>query len=111
MEKVFVVRRVASKLHATEASLDQAMTDAAELMADILAARRELKVSAVVVEDASAKIVEAIKALGDARSAIVDAHNELNDVKLRLGVRTKMDWEEKPPLLREASQTTMREVG
>jgi hypothetical protein len=32
-------------------------------------------------------------------------------VKLRIGVRTKMDIEEKPPLLQDAAQTTLREVG
>jgi|EndMetStandDraft_4_1072995.scaffolds.fasta_scaffold100695_2 hypothetical protein len=111
MEKVFVVRRVASKLHATETAIDNAMTQAAELMADALAARKELNLSAVVVDDASAKIVAAIKALGEARTAMVEAHSELNEVKLRIGVRTKMDIEEKPPLLQDAAQTTLREVG
>jgi hypothetical protein len=111
MEKVFVVKRVASKLFATEAAIDQSMTEAAELMADMLAARKELNLSATVVEDASAKVVAAIKALGEARAAMVGAHHELNDVKLRLGVRTKMDWQEKPPGLQQASETTMREVG
>jgi hypothetical protein len=80
-------------------------------MADMLAARKELNLSATVVEDASAKVVAAIKALGEARAAMVGAHHELNDVKLRLGVRTKMDWQEKPPGLQQASETTMREVG
>jgi hypothetical protein len=111
MDKVFVAKRVATKLHASEAAIDQAMTEAAELMADLLAARKEVNVSAVVIEDASAKIVEAIKALGDARAAMVGAHHELNEVKLRLGIRTKMDWQEKPPGLQQAVETTMREVG
>jgi hypothetical protein len=112
MEKVFVVQRVAKKLFATEAAVDGAMSEAAALMADLLQARQDINVSSVVIEDAAAKIVEAIKALGDARAAMVGAHNELNDVKLRLGVRTKMDFMEKPPLLRQASETTaLREVG
>ncbi|HEY3695023.1 hypothetical protein, partial [Phenylobacterium sp.] len=90
MEKVFVVQRVAKKLYATEAAVDGAMSQAAELMADLLQARQDVNVSSVVIEDAAAKIVEAIKALGEARSAMVGAHNELAEVKLRLGVRTKM---------------------
>lgn len=111
MEKVFVVQRVAKKLYATEAAVDGAMTQAAELMADLLQARQDVKVSSVVIEDAAAKIVEAIQALGEARTAMVGAHNELSEIKLRLGVRTKMDFEDKPPLLRQGAETVMREVG
>jgi hypothetical protein len=43
---------------------------------------------------------------------MVAVHNELNEAKLRLGIRTKMGFENKPPgVLIEVSQTTMREVG
>jgi uncharacterized protein YoxC len=111
MEKVFVVQRVAKKLYATEAAVDGAMSQAAELMADLLQARQDVNVSSVVIEDAAAKIVEAIKALGEARSAMVGAHNELAEVKLRLGVRTKMEFEDKYPLLRQKTETVMRDVG
>ena len=98
MEKVFVVQKVARKLFATEAALDAAMTEAAELMAEMLKARKDLHLSAVVGDRASAKLVEALAALGEARSAMVEMHGELNDVKLRIGVRTKMvGWEDKPP--------------
>ena len=33
----------------------------------------------------------------EARTAMVAVHNELNEAKLRLGIRTKMDNDEKPP--------------
>jgi len=111
MEKVFVAQRVASKLFATEAAVDGALSEAAELMTEMLKARKDVKISTVVGDDAAAKLVDAIKALGEARTAMVGVHNELAEVKLRLGIRTKMDWEEKPPGLRRASDTTMREVG
>lgn len=98
MEKAFVAQRVARKLFATEHALDAAMTEAAELMADLLKARKDLNLSAVVGDAAPAKLVEAMAALAEARTAVVKVHNELNDVKLRIGVRTKMaGWEEKPP--------------
>ncbi len=97
MEKAFVAQRVARKLFATEHALDAAMTEAAELMADLLKARKDLNLSAVVGDAAPAKLVEAMAALAEARTAVVAVHNELNDVKLRIGVRTKMTgWEEKP---------------
>jgi len=98
VEKAFVAQRVARKLFATEHALDAAMTEAAELMADLLKARKDLNLSAVVGDAAPAKLVEAMAALAEARTAVVKVHNELNDVKLRIGVRTKMaGWEEKPP--------------
>lgn len=96
MEKVFVVKRVAEKLWASEAAIDGAVASTATLMADYMAAGTELKLSPVVTEAASAKIAEAAKALAEARKAIVEAHNELSEVKLRIGVRTRMDGNWKP---------------
>ncbi|MFT4251889.1 MAG: hypothetical protein QM608_05355 [Caulobacter sp.] len=90
MEKVFVAQRVANKLFATENAVDAAMVNAAELMSDMLKARKDLGLSAVVGDKASAKLVEALAALGEARTAMVDMHNELNEVKLRVGIRTKL---------------------
>lgn len=104
MEKAFVAQRVARKLFATEHALDAAMTEAAELMADLLKARKDLHLSAVVGDAAPGKLVEAMAALAEARTAIVSVHNELNDVKLRIGVRTKMTgWEDKPPEVKHLS--------
>jgi len=106
MEKVFVAQRVASKLFATENAIDAAMVEAAELMADMLKARKDIGLSAVVGDRASVKLVEALAALSEARSAMVDMHGELNDVKLRIGVRTKMvGWEDKPPATAGRSST------
>lgn len=97
VEKVFVAQRVATKLFASEKAVDAAMVETAELMADLVKARRDLGLSAVVGDRATAKLVEALSALGEARSAMVEAHGELNDVKLRIGVRTKMiGFEDKP---------------
>lgn len=113
MEKAFVAQRVARKLFATERALDAALVEASELMADMIKARMDLNLSAVVGDAASAKLVEALSALGEARTAIVGAHNELNDVRLRIGVRTRMaGWEDKPPELATLKASDdLREVG
>jgi hypothetical protein len=114
MEKVFVAQRVATKLFATENAIDAAMVEAAELMADLLKARKDLGLSAVVGDRASAKLVEALSAMGEARTAMVEMHNELNDVKLRIGVRTKMiGFEDKPAPSRGSAEeiTGLRSVG
>ncbi len=53
-------------------------------------ARRDLGLSATVGDNAATKLIEAISALGEARSAMVSAHAELETTKLRIGIRTKM---------------------
>jgi chloramphenicol 3-O-phosphotransferase len=110
MEKAFVAQQVAKKLFVTEAAVDGALAEASELMSAMLKARVEVGTSLVFADDAQVKMVEAIKALSEARTAMVGVHNELNEAQLRLGIRTKMGGE-KPPLLARASETVMREVG
>ena len=97
MEKVFVAQKVAKKLIVTEAAVDSALAEAAELMSVMLAARREVNTSLVFADDAQVKLMDALKALSEARTAMVSVHHELNDAKLRLGIRTKMDGQDKPP--------------
>ena len=111
MEKAFVAQRVAKKLFVTEAAVDGALAEASELMSAMLKARVDVNVSMVFADDVQVKMVEAIKALSEARTAMVGVHNELNEAQLRLGIRTKMAGYEKPPLLAEKAQTVMRDVG
>ncbi|MCC7266444.1 MAG: hypothetical protein IT546_03775 [Caulobacteraceae bacterium] len=112
MEKVFVAQKVANKLFATEGAVDQAMTEAAELLSAMLTAKSDLHLSTVVGDDAAANLVKAIAALGEARTAMVAVHNELNDVKLRIGIRAKMTgFQDKPTAVHTGSTTSLREVG
>ena len=111
MEKVFVAQRVATKLFSTEAAVDQALVEATELLADLLKARGELNASLVFADDVQVKMVEAIQALGEARTAMVGAHNELAEAQLRLGIRTKLGYHDKPASARKLEAVTMREVG
>ena len=97
MEKIFVARKVAQKLFVTEAAVDGALAEAAELMSVMLAARKDVNTSMVFADDAQVKLMDAMKALSEARTAMVAVHTELNDAKLRLGIRTKMDGADKPP--------------
>ena len=111
MEKAFVAQRVAKKLFVTEAAVDGALVEASELMSEMLKARQDVKVSMVFADEAQAKLMEAMKALSEARSAMVGVHNELNEAKLRLGIRTKMDAQKPPLLSAEQRTTSLREVG
>jgi hypothetical protein len=56
-------------------------------------------------------MMEAMKALSEARTAMVGVHTELNEAKLRLGIRTKMSGMDKPTEGASREQTVMREVG
>ena len=112
MEKAFVAQRVATKLFSTEAAVDQAMVEATELMADMLKARQDVKVSMVFADDVQVKLMAAVAALSEARTAMVGVHGELAEAQLRLGIRTKLGYMDKPPgQMRKADATTMREVG
>jgi hypothetical protein len=90
VEKALVAQRVANKLFATENSIDAAIVEATALMSGFIEARREIGFAATLGAEAVGKIAATLSALSDARQAIVEAHGELNEVKLRLGIRTKM---------------------
>jgi len=90
VDKVFVAKRVATKLRATEASLDAAMVEATELMSDMIRGRIETNVSAVATDATMAKVAQAIAALSEARTAMVEAHAAADELRLRLGIRTRL---------------------
>lgn len=98
MDKAFVAQRVANKLWSAENAVDAAMAEAAALMGEMIGARGELKFSMQTTEKANADLLAAIASLGQARAALVEMHDELSEVKLRLGIRTKLTgaWD-KPP--------------
>lgn len=110
MEKAFVAQRVAKKLFSTEAAVDGALIEATELMGEMLKARQDVNVSMVFADDVQVKMMEAMKALSEARSAMVAVHGELNEAKLRLGIRTKMNGMDKPAEGVSREQTVMREA-
>ncbi len=90
MERVFVCQRVANRLFATENAVDAAILEASQLMASLVEARHEIGFAATLGAASFSKVSAAMAALTDARQAMVDAHHEMNEAKLRLGVRTKM---------------------
>ncbi|HYE45506.1 MAG TPA: hypothetical protein VEA44_06995 [Caulobacter sp.] len=111
MDKAFVAQRVATKLFSTEKAIDAAMVEAAELLAGAVEARGQLKLSAVTGDAAQAKLVEAIAALAQARTAIVDMHHEMAELKLRVGIRTKLIGVEDKPEPDEKPKGLLREIA
>ena len=110
MDKVFVVKRVTEKLRGAEHSVDAALVEASEMIAELLRARKELGLAANVGDAAVAKMTAAVAALSEARSSMVASHAELAKVQLRIGVRTKMSGSEEK-LETATSNATLREVA
>lgn len=90
MDKVFAAKRVATKLRSAEHSIDAALVEASELVAEMLRARKEMGLAANVGDAAIAKMTAAMSMLSEARTAMVAGHVELADVQSRLGLRTRM---------------------
>ncbi len=112
MEKAIVAQRVANQLASTENAIDAATHETLKLLSGLLEARQELQVSAVFGDDVVRKVTEAVTALGSARQAVIDSHNELAELKLRAGIRTKLVYAEKFFLKKDdASQIQSRLAG
>ena len=107
MDKVFVAKRVATKLRSAEHSIDAALIEASELVGELLRARMEVGVAANVGDTAMAKLAAALSALSEARTSMVAAHTDLAEVQLRVGIRTRMDVEDKA----EPTTAVVREVA
>jgi len=98
LDKTLVAQGVANKLFATEKAIDAAIAEAAQLLGGMTQARQDLRISAVVGDDATRKVAETIAQLTEARRAIVEAHHQLDKVKGQIGVRTKLiGVVDKPP--------------
>ena len=89
-DKMIIAQGVANRLFATEKAIDAALVESSGLMGAMMASREELRISATVGDDAVAKVAEALATLTAARSQVVAAHRELEQVKLRIGIRSKM---------------------
>jgi hypothetical protein len=90
MDKALIAQTVANKLFATEDAVDTAIVEASKLLGGLVEARHEMRLSAVVGDDVVVKVAAALTALAEARKAVVEAHNELAEVKLRVGIRAKL---------------------
>lgn len=111
MEKAFVVKRVTDQLWSTEAALDDALLQASDLMREITQARREFGVPGVFCDEINVKLMEAMQAVTEARTAMVGVHTELKDAGLRLGLRTEMAGFQTLNTGIEKSEIRMQKVG
>ena len=111
MEKVLVAKTLANKLFSAEDAIDEALVKAAALLSGMIEAKAQLNVSLSTADPAVAKVTEALAALSASRTAMVSAHKQLEESKLRIGVRTKMTPVGKPDEFFAAASAELREVG
>lgn len=101
--------KVAESLWATEAAIDAALARAAELNGNMVTARSEANLSALVGQDAFEVSAAAFAALARARCDIVETHKRLSEAKIQIGLRTVSIGETgKPP---EASGRHLQSVA
>ncbi len=87
-DRIAAAKDVAAALLALENAIDEALICASAMTIALPAARKRAKVSAVVGQDVTQLTGEALAALFSARSKIIEAHNELTNVRDELGLKT-----------------------
>ena len=85
MQRTEVVASVASDLHASEKSIDAAITSATTLVQSMIGARSMLSLSPIAGAASQTKAMGAIAALAVAREAMVACHAELAKDHRRMG--------------------------
>lgn len=88
--------KVAESLFAAEDAIDMALARAAELNGNMVTARTDAKLSALVGQDAFELSASAFAALARARCDIVETHKRLSETKIQVGLRTVAIGDETP---------------
>ncbi|WOF43579.1 hypothetical protein KNJ79_01020 [Sphingopyxis indica] len=89
-ERVSAARKIASDLHQAEDAIDEAMIRIANLAATLPMARRDTNMSAIVGQEAMAKIANALAATGEVRQLLTDAHLALTVTQKQVGLGARM---------------------
>lgn len=85
-ERIAVVRRVAKRLHAAEAAIDQAIIALSELNRELPEARIHAGLSATVGQEAFTCSAGALVHLVQSRAKTVDAHAALAETQSEMGL-------------------------
>ena len=89
-QRVSLAKKIASELHGAEDAIDEAMIRIAQLAATLPAARRETNMSAIVGQEAMAKVAQALAAAGEVRQLLTEAHLALTVTQKEVGLGTRM---------------------
>ncbi len=85
-DRIAAAHRVAAKLFALENTMDTCISEAAALMAELPAARRDGKLSAVVGQEAFLRVSGILPLLAAARGEIVISHHSLSAFQREVGI-------------------------
>ena len=84
-ERLSAAKKIASELHEAEDAIDETMIRIAQLAATLPTARRDINMSAIVGQEAMAKVANALAAAGEVRQLLTDAElpTELDEQRPR----------------------------
>lgn len=105
-----IATAVAQSLHETERAIDSALSQVAEFVGIMPAARQDARFAAEVGQDALGNAVAAMAALTEARRAMIAAHASLADVQsqFRLQPQAFGNLGDKPPYPSRAHLRTVK---
>lgn len=83
-------KKIAAELHQAEDAIDEAMIRIANLAATLPTVRRDTNMSAIVGQEAMAKVAHALAAAGEVRQLLTDAHLALTVTQKQVGLGTRM---------------------
>ncbi|WP_204992136.1 MULTISPECIES: hypothetical protein [unclassified Sphingopyxis] len=89
-ERLSAAKKIASELHQAEDAIDETMIRIAQLAATLPTARRDINMSAIVGQEAMAKVANALAAAGEVRQLLTDAHIALTATQKQVGLGTRM---------------------
>lgn len=89
-ERVAAAKRIATDLHDAEQAIDEAIIKIARLAATLPAARFDTNMSAIVGQDAVAKVTQAVAIAGNVRQMLAEAHVALSETQKQVGLGARM---------------------
>ena len=89
-DRIAAAQRITTELHEAEFAIDEAIVKLARLAATLPAARIETRMSAIVGQEAVAKVTQAVAAAGHVRQMIAEAHEALGETQKHVGLGARM---------------------
>lgn len=89
-ERMVAAEKIATELFEAENAVDQAIIKLAKLAGTLPVARFDTNMSAIVGQDAVAKVTQAVAAAGQVRQMVTDAHQALSETQRQVGLGARM---------------------
>lgn len=87
MNKQIIAQDVADHMVEAELAVAQSMAKAAKLMEVMVLAQAQLRISSTMAEPAMRRVAQAMATLGQAHSEMVSAHNRMDQIQRKIGLR------------------------